>query len=427
MYFNLSNAARPVTLNVSTSASNIVTAWRATGNRSIQIKAVNLDSSATTNDEINWTAVTVDLIYQGNTHWTYNWTDTSTAGVYNITEAFVNDSAGSQNRTSWAQAAWFNVTGAAASAPCTPSTGGAWFNSSWDKRKSICINESQIVASHLNFPVLINITDLNLTTHAQADGDDILFANDSVQFPHEIEYFNSTDGRLVAWVNIPNLTGGFNFSMYYNNSAASNSQNKVGTWNNDYVAVWHLNGSSVDTKDSTRSGVNGTNNGASAVTALFGGGADFNSVNINFSDPTILDNAADLTFEFWANPDTLGVSRRFITKWVATNDYVISADDAASDEIIYAASTSAGVDVYVTTDANLAADTWYHIVATRSSAPAGTLYVNGVAKSLSHTVSNAGNIVGTTQELFMAGTVGGFFDGMLDEVRISNVTRNAQW
>ena len=428
MYFNLSNAARPVTLNVSTSASNIVTAWRATGNRSIQIKAVNLDSSATTNDEINWTAVTVDLIYQGNTHWTYNWTDTSTAGVYNITEAFVNDSTGQQNRTSWAQAAWFNVTVGGA-ATCTPSTGGAWFNAAWDKRKSICINESQIVASHLNFPVLINITDTNLTTLAQADGDDILFANDTVQFAHEIEYFNATDGRLVAWVNIPNLTGGFNFSMYYNNSAASNQQNRPGTWNNDFVAVYHfsetdLDGGAGDIKDSTKYGHNGTAvalRPENQVQGRIGGAFDFNQTGaINLSSFVPVSGAGARTISYWIKPNASSVAGD-VAKWGSgdIDEWHLRNANPHSPRI-FATDTQCNSEP---SGGNIvpSGQVWAHIAwAGSNNLNTYTFHKNG-SLIFSCTTNAAVDTQGTG--LYIAGD----YAMILDELKISNVTRSTQW
>ncbi|MFH1521416.1 MAG: hypothetical protein ABIF18_00495, partial [archaeon] len=67
-----------------------------------------------------------------------------------------------------------------------------WFNSSWTYKKDITIDYTKVNGSQVNFPVLINTTDTDLITKAQADGDDIVFAdsNDD-KLDHEIEYYNS--------------------------------------------------------------------------------------------------------------------------------------------------------------------------------------------------------------------------------------------
>ncbi|MGD0160758.1 MAG: DUF2341 domain-containing protein, partial [Candidatus Bathyarchaeia archaeon] len=85
--------------------------------------------------------------------------------------------------------------------------GGAWWNTNWQYRKSITINHAMVSANLTNFPVLISITDSNLITHAQSNGNDIAFADGSGnKLNHEIEFFNSATGRLVAWVKVPSLS-----------------------------------------------------------------------------------------------------------------------------------------------------------------------------------------------------------------------------
>ena len=69
------------------------------------------------------------------------------------------------------------------------------FSQGWLYRKIITINHSQVFGILSGFPVLINISaDADLASHAQSDGDDIIFMDgDGVanQLPHEIEYYNA--------------------------------------------------------------------------------------------------------------------------------------------------------------------------------------------------------------------------------------------
>src|SRR4030095_13438745 len=123
----------------------------------------------------------------------------------------------------------------------------SWYNSSWLYRKAITIDYTKVSAgAHTNFPVLINITDADLQTKAQADYDDILFtsADGTTKLDHEVESYTSGTGALVAWVEIPSLSSSANtvIYMYYGNAGATPQQNITGTWNTNYKGVWHLNG-----------------------------------------------------------------------------------------------------------------------------------------------------------------------------------------
>ena len=55
------------------------------------------------------------------------------------------------------------------------------FNSGWQYRKAITINHTKVTGDSplLNFPVLIDITDTDLSSKAQDDGDDIIFMSDT--------------------------------------------------------------------------------------------------------------------------------------------------------------------------------------------------------------------------------------------------------
>ena len=52
-----------------------------------------------------------------------------------------------------------------------------WWNPDWEYRKEIVVNHSMVEANLINFPILINITDLNLSLNAQSTGNDIAFAD----------------------------------------------------------------------------------------------------------------------------------------------------------------------------------------------------------------------------------------------------------
>src|SRR6185436_6040761 len=87
----------------------------------------------------------------------------------------------------------------------------AWYatGGNWGYRKTITINHIKVPnTNQTDFPVLIDVTDSNLATNAQSDGDDILFTSSdgSTKLNHEIETYTSSTGRLTAWVKVPTLS-----------------------------------------------------------------------------------------------------------------------------------------------------------------------------------------------------------------------------
>ncbi|GAI07252.1 unnamed protein product, partial [marine sediment metagenome] len=108
-----------------------------------------------------------------------------------------------------------------------------WYDTNWSYRKQISIDYTKVDADLTDFPVLISLaSDSGLVAHAQSDGDDILFtSSDGTKLSHEIEEFDDSIGKLVAWVKVPTLSSSTDTDiyMYYGNSSASNQQNVTGT------------------------------------------------------------------------------------------------------------------------------------------------------------------------------------------------------
>ncbi|MCK4693258.1 MAG: DUF2341 domain-containing protein, partial [Anaerolineales bacterium] len=110
------------------------------------------------------------------------------------------------------------------------------------------------------------MTDTNLIGNTQVDGGDLLFTTDNgtTKLDHEIESFNSGTGELVAWVEVTNLAGSSDTDiyMYYDNTGAADQWDINGTWDSNYVAVWHLDESGDGTlnefNDSTANDNHGT-------------------------------------------------------------------------------------------------------------------------------------------------------------------------
>jgi hypothetical protein len=104
--------------------------------------------------------------------------------------------------------------------------------------------------------VLISTTDVDLRDKAQSDGDDILFMDGpgvANKLYHEIEYYDDSNGELVAWVNIPSLSSSEDnvLYMYYGNPSCSNKQSPERVWDSNFLTVLHMNDPAGNPYDST--------------------------------------------------------------------------------------------------------------------------------------------------------------------------------
>ncbi len=334
--------------------------------------------------------------------------------------------------------------------------GAKWYDYNWLYRKEISIDSSQVPSTQTNFPVLVSLTsDSNLSTSSQADGDDILFTDGTgiTKLSHEIESYSS--GTLVAWVEVPSVSSSSNTSiyMYYGNATVSSQQDVANTWNNgsnQFRFVQHLNDGNVSTVvDSTTNGNNGTkivsasqpSNYASgkigAAMDFAGNSAGATGITISGSPANILDvTDSDYTFSGWFNPDTIPAA-------TGLRDYAVVGRRGNFSGLSYAANPDFFATLRTTSafNANTASNvyatgSWHYVVQTvNNTSKVLSIYVNG---SLVDSTSYTGTLRNySSTEPYMIGRADPngtcntdyvwCADGKIDEARLSNVARSADW
>ncbi len=162
------------------------------------------------------------------------------------------------------------------------------FAEGWGYRKMITIDHTKVAGDLQFFPVLLSLTDTDLRDKAQNDGDDILFMDDTgvaTRMYHELEEYDDSSGRLVAWVNVSALSSTVDTTlyMYYGNTDSSDQQCPEKTWDANYEAVWHMNDASLTTiSDSTSHKNTGTKiapYGPQQTTGKCGSGQNFDGTD----------------------------------------------------------------------------------------------------------------------------------------------------
>lgn len=310
---------------------------------------------------------------------------------------------------------------------------GEWYSvgGTWGYRQKLTIDGAKVTGNLTDFPVLIQITNVAnpLFSKALSNGYDILFtSNDGItKLDHEIEKYDGTNGELVAWVKRSlSASTGTEMYMYYGNATASNQGNPAGVWDTNFKMIQHLNDdSATTTKDSTANGNTGTKIAAGQPVETVGKIGMAQSFNGNGKISTPLNTAfGDFTVEVWFK-DASPVSsyERLLDKsytlgfWLGRENAVANSWGGGIRE------SSPPYGIFGTFSDGV----WNHLVSVRSGTT-HLLYANGVLVN-SNTVS--GTLLNNTPI-----ALGAWSDpsqtqqrlsGTLDEVRISDTPRSADW
>ncbi len=315
--------------------------------------------------------------------------------------------------------------------------GSTWWNSNWNCRKLITVNSSLVDGDLTNFPILVNITNSDLSSKAQIDGNDIAFvlwSDNSTKLNHEIELFNDTTGELVCWVNVTSLSSSEDTKiwMYYGNSICISQQNPTGVWDSDYVGIWHLNESGTGVRyDSTNNSNDGspqnydgdeaTSNGRVA------GADDFDGTNdrISITDsPSLSFTNNELTMEAWVKVDVLPSIEASIVR--KEDQWQIAFHDINTIRNLVMTSGTNGWTAANDEDYTFSTGNWYYWTFVYDGSVVRHI-IDAQQVGSAHTVT--GNIVDNSNPAYIAYCVytGGHINGIIDEVRIHKVARNSDW
>jgi hypothetical protein len=306
----------------------------------------------------------------------------------------------------------------------------------WSYRKSIVINHTNVKKTLVNFPVLISVTDNDLSSKAQENGHDILFMNNSgvsKKLHFEIERYCNATGTLSAWVNMTELSSVSDtmMYMYYGNPDCLTKENVEKTWDDHYLVVHHMqNDSAISLKDSTKYkndivSQTGTPSfqqpGKIEYCVAFSG-----SSSLNFATP--IRNIAPITIEVWAKPDKVsGANYIFCNGGETGNSYgfywYINSHQFGTTMMNLGQQLYVGQNGFSTAEAGL----WTYCASTwdGSSSPGFFIINNQIIEHQSQTVIREKDPRNARIGLSTSGQYG--FYGGIDEIRISDVARDVEW
>ena len=308
--------------------------------------------------------------------------------------------------------------------------------------KDIIINHDKVSTDLSGFPLLIDLYDTDFRTDVQADGDDIVFGQNGVKLPYEIEKFqqsyNSTHAHLVAWVKVDlSSLEDTIISIYYGNPAIENQEDPAGVWDTSYGAVWHLREDPVGVVyDSTANSNDGTGLSSGSeptlqtgkidgCTEFYGEGTN-NRIEAPHSSSLAL--PTDIMIEAWVRTTNAdGSSDAIVAKWgdVGNRNYWLGKLDGTTLAFFVDNTQSVTAPLSLVNDGE-----WHHIVGVANSISGNLfLYVDGVQRN---SASYSGSTQTGTSVIQIANNPGSSgliqeWDGRIDEVRVSDSYRSLGW
>ena len=312
-------------------------------------------------------------------------------------------------------------------------------------RRTVTIDHTKVPnTDQSNFPLLISGTYSYLATLSNggnvqnANGYDVIFTSDiacTTKLNHEVQTYSATTGAVNYWVKVPLVSHTTDTTIYlcYGNSAITTDQStKTSVWDNNFKAVYHLDDQAASTtvRDSTANGTNGVNAAnttSKSVTGKLGKALTYNGSSDNTA--TGVSQTSSFTWECWFQ----------LTAWTTqagSSNYstLMAGTYASGGALLMLWKDSAYVVQFASDNAggitsgnnSVAPGAWHHVAYTRTG-NSGTysLYFDGVLKGQ----VAAGTLSPSTTIMLgrRADATAQALNGLLDETRISNIARSADW
>ena len=276
------------------------------------------------------------------------------------------------------------------------------------------------------FPVLVRLhRDFFDFAQAKPNGDDVRFSSSTgEQLAFQIEEWDAANGAASVWVLLPVITGNSRQEIklhWGNTNAASESDGKaVFNESNGYLSVWHMNDPVHDDTGTLTS----TDTGTTATQGVIGSARHFAEGKGVFGGDMISNypiGASSHSTEVWFRPER------------PNSTLIAWGNEQAQGKVVmqYRSPPHIQVDCYfsggnVGGASRVPVGDWTQVVHTYREGEA-KLYVNGVLDGTN--IREGGPLsIRTPARLYLGGWYNNYdYVGDLDEVRVSNAVRSAEW
>lgn len=300
-----------------------------------------------------------------------------------------------------------------------------------------------------DFPVLVKLSaELNDFQYSEcklANGGDLRFSDSEGNLlSHEIDTWNPSGVSLV-WVKVPSFNARTVIKAYYGNATPA-AVTASDVWSNGYKAIWHLNESGITLVNSVagRADLEVWLWGAKSSTAqsvvreqpgILGNAVSFGSPGrygalCSTNETVLLSGAGSFTVELWAlqdhhNPaEVLSGSYSYLFN---EDDKIVLITEEVGGKIQTKGVFTKSSYAAMSGDCPPARNEWNHIAFAYDSSSGGANVLNGTIVA---TTDACGSLTASAGKIFIGNYSSGgpnSWLGKIDEVRISSVSRSADW
>ncbi|MDD4869525.1 MAG: DUF2341 domain-containing protein, partial [Kiritimatiellae bacterium] len=228
--------------------------------------------------------------------------------------------------------------------------------------------------------------------------------------------YSATTGQSYVWVKVPEFTNNCAIWAYWGNSNATVAPaytTNGSVWSEGYLGIWHMNQTNL--MDSSSNHFNAAIwNYPEISTGFVGLAQNFYSITNTYVGLGAIRVVSDISVEAWA------YSKNFTQNGVILGKNPVNSRWQLFFEGASLKWRASGGDVTVAGPAN---NKWHYLAAAQSGNEA-SLYVDGVLGS----DGTIGAIADGNASVDIGRYNGGYyFNGMIDEVRLSSVVRSSNW
>jgi hypothetical protein len=313
-----------------------------------------------------------------------------------------------------------------------------WADPDCRYRMKLTFGNSASLENLTNFPVLVVLNPSRIT-YNKTSATDIRFYDGSTLLSKETELWNTTESSYI-WVKVPQIdnTNTDYIYAYYNSSTSSTNLDDAASVWSGYAMVQHLEETSGTLTDSTSNHNDGTANNLVLDTPGKIDGADsYKGADTSYSN--ITDSASlnfgtsSFSYLFWVKSGASGtqdvLDKKGGTAAATTAGYKLTIASGSAQS--YSAALGDGthaVRLDTGPDSTWHSNVWTMLtVVVNRSQQKMFVYINGTAKVNADITAVLS--VTNTGALFLgkdnSGITGRFYNGALDEVRISPVAWSA--
>jgi concanavalin A-like lectin/glucanase superfamily protein/uncharacterized protein DUF2341 len=299
-----------------------------------------------------------------------------------------------------------------------------WWDPAWTHRREITIQHTQLPGPVQSFPLLVRLP-AGMTT-----GDLRVVATDQrTLLVHEVD---TASPNPEVWVRIPDLPNSGPTPvlwLYYGNAAASDTSSGSAVFGDLCVSVHHLGQSLSDSSGHNHTASASGNERPGTTTGIVGEARSFDGSNdhLDLADETAYDFTTSLSVSAWIQRQDLGTVPYMAIVTKGDSSWRLHRQDMT--QFVGFGTTANNNNDNLSGTTSIDDGNWHHVAIVFGKSKK-RIFVDGRQDAL----ASVGATIDTNNFLVSFGqnaesNVGGkrFWNGDIDEVRISATERDANW